>query len=423
MFIYSVAVLLIVAVANGQDCHPDNGCCWLGGWCGSGATDDCVNGRWDYNVGCVPYHQDCCLPNTPPTDPPSPDPTSNTTAPLETDPPLPDCDIRNECCLVGGTCGDAAFDECPGGTWEYGLRCVPFTKTCCIGQITLPPPGPTTTRDPSITYPPLNLTDCGERPAMPALNPKIQIVGGETVVPHSWPWAVELRFDYFNWNDWRHHCTGTLIHPQYAITAGHCIAKSNADGIHQFRVVLGSHDQNNPDGLEVISELEQAFVHEDYSTSIPGSPNDIALLKLDEPVELSNRIGIACLPGYKDQVFSPTDNCWIAGWGETLGTSQQNVLTEAKLNITTNEECDYKWETGSGRVNLIKPEHICIGNGFPGACNGDSGGPLVCEKEGKWIVAGATSFGAAGCQSWNAPNVYTRVSYYIDWIREKMNQT
>ena len=50
------------------------------------------------------------------------------------------------------------------------------------------------------------------------------------------------------------------------------------------------------------------------------------------------------------------------------------------------------------------------------ACRGDSGGPLVCG-EGYKTVKGVSSWGGGKCDgSW--PNVYTKVSGYIEWIEE-----
>lgn len=51
---------------------------------------------------------------------------------------------------------------------------------------------------------------------------------------------------------------------------------------------------------------------------------------------------------------------------------------------------------------------------------GDSGGPLQCAMEdGRWILAGITSFGS-GCAKPGFPDVYTRLSYYLPWIRAKI---
>ena len=64
---------------------------------------------------------------------------------------------------------------------------------------------------------------------------------------------------------------------------------------------------------------------------------------------------------------------------------------------------------------------ICAGDGTSnqGACFGDSGGPLVCNKNGKAVIVGATSFGGGGaCAVF--PTVYARVTYVLDWIKESM---
>lgn len=51
---------------------------------------------------------------------------------------------------------------------------------------------------------------------------------------------------------------------------------------------------------------------------------------------------------------------------------------------------------------------------------GDSGGPLNCPVEdGLWQVHGIVSFGSSrGCNTYKKPVVFTRVSAYIDWIKE-----
>jgi secreted trypsin-like serine protease len=55
-----------------------------------------------------------------------------------------------------------------------------------------------------------------------------------------------------------------------------------------------------------------------------------------------------------------------------------------------------------------------------GACFGDSGGPLQCKINDVWTQVGIVSWGKP-CAHIEHADVYTRVSYYIDWIHEKMN--
>ena len=57
---------------------------------------------------------------------------------------------------------------------------------------------------------------------------------------------------------------------------------------------------------------------------------------------------------------------------------------------------------------------------FFGIWKGDSGGPLQCSlRDGRWYLAGITSFGS-GCAKPGFPDVFTRITYYIPWIRGKV---
>jgi secreted trypsin-like serine protease len=60
---------------------------------------------------------------------------------------------------------------------------------------------------------------------------------------------------------------------------------------------------------------------------------------------------------------------------------------------------------------------ICIDSTTGGVCSGDSGGPLIDPKGN---LVGVTSFGALGCVP-GAPNCFTAVPSYTDWIATNMN--
>ena len=49
-----------------------------------------------------------------------------------------------------------------------------------------------------------------------------RIVSGQDAQPGQWPWQVSLKVYKYNWASWVHICGGSLIHPQWVLTAAHC---------------------------------------------------------------------------------------------------------------------------------------------------------------------------------------------------------
>ena len=65
---------------------------------------------------------------------------------------------------------------------------------------------------------------------------------------------------------------------------------------------------------------------------------------------------------------------------------------------------------------------LCAGGTGTSTCQGDSGGPLFCEDRGRFALQGITSFGNQFCIS-HQSSVYTRVSFFVGWIRGIMAGT
>lgn len=54
---------------------------------------------------------------------------------------------------------------------------------------------------------------------------------------------------------------------------------------------------------------------------------------------------------------------------------------------------------------------------------GDSGGPMVCVRpDGKWYLAGITSFGFEDCGQKGHVGIYTPVNNYEKWIRDIVDE-
>lgn len=93
------------------------------------------------------------------------------------------------------------------------------------------------------------------------------------------------------------------------------------------------------------------------------------------------------------------------------------------MPVVSNKVCEHQMRrTRLGPSFNLHPGFVCAG-GEEGkdACKGDGGGPMVCERHGKWQLAGVVSWGI-GCGQPGVPGVYSRVSYYLDWIRQVVQQ-
>ena len=118
--------------------------------------------------------------------------------------------------------------------------------------------------------------------------------------------------------------------------------------------------------------------------------------------------------------------CWTTGWGkDAFGDfgKYQNILKEVDVPVMSNQICEHQMRrTRLGPSFNLHPGFICAG-GEDGkdACKGDGGGPMVCERHGKMQLAGVVSWGI-GCGQAGVPGAYARVSYYLDWIRQIINQ-
>uniref|UniRef100_A0A182JV34 Peptidase S1 domain-containing protein n=1 Tax=Anopheles christyi TaxID=43041 RepID=A0A182JV34_9DIPT len=111
-------------------------------------------------------------------------------------------------------------------------------------------------------------------------------------------------------------------------------------------------------------------------------------------------------------------DCLATGWGKsTIDDELTDVLLQTRAPIQSSKKC----EEAYGDFIKLHRGHLCAGNldGAGGTCVGDSGGPLQCRisKRGPWILVGITSFGS-GCAFKNYPDVYTKISFYHQWIVE-----
>ncbi|XP_037687357.1 transmembrane protease serine 11C-like [Choloepus didactylus] len=241
---------------------------------------------------------------------------------------------------------------------------------------------------------------CGHRTITPSGN---KIAGGMDAQEGEWPWQASLQQNNV------HRCGATLISNSWLVTAAHC-----------FIEVSDPKEWNVSFGLllsdpQIQRGIKDIIIHERYH--YPAHDNDIAVVHISSPVLYSSNIRRACLPE-ATVTFPPNSDAVVTGWGTLKFNGKiPNILQKGLVKIIDNKTCNS--ETVYGGV--ITPGMLCAGflKGRVDACQGDSGGPLVrADSKGIWFLAGIVSWGDE-CALPNKPGVYTRVTYYRDWIRSK----
>lgn len=219
------------------------------------------------------------------------------------------------------------------------------------------------------------------------------------------------------------------------LTAAHCILSDNGK---PTEIVLGEHNvKTDPDCEDcpgkITRKVGKITVHENYLNSEEVSAesyrNDIALIRLDEPVPLysdapeESIAGVVCLPWSEDddaRFIDDGDKTRATGWGKMSNNQDgsrfvfSNVLRQVVLPIANNLCTEYPFK--------IDSTQLCAG-GKKGrdSCNADSGGPLVWRafSDDPWYQVGIVSFGAR-CGEKDVAGVYTNVTAFIPWIQSKL---
>ncbi|KAM4780654.1 transmembrane protease serine 11B-like protein isoform 2-T2 [Cyanocitta cristata] len=232
-----------------------------------------------------------------------------------------------------------------------------------------------------------------------------RITGGQSAREGEWPWQASIQLDG------SHRCGASIISNTWLVTAAHCFrgVRDPRRWTASFGILLRPPKQKK--------FVRRIIVHEGYSDLLLDHEHDVAVVELASAIEFTSDVHSVCLPE-ASHIFPDNTSCFVTGWGalENDGYSV-NQLRQAEVRIISTEVCNWSQVYGGA----ITPGMLCAGylEGQVDACQGDSGGPLVhANSRGIWYLVGIVSWGDE-CGKQNKPGVYTRVTYYRNWIHSK----
>ncbi|KAK4809564.1 hypothetical protein QYF61_016996, partial [Mycteria americana] len=273
------------------------------------------------------------------------------------------------------------------------------------------PPGPSSFFAPT---PPASLTlqreECGLRPGT------ARVVGGTDVPPGRWPWQVSV------YHGSQHRCGGSVLAREWIVTAAHCVHRRLQASAWLVFAGIITHGSIRQEAGVSVKKIIYHPLYDDNSLDY-----DIALMKLQVPLNFSDAIRAVCLPPSHQDLFQGTQ-CWVSGWGYTRPDQDlvsflaspspspaqvTETLKEALVPLIGTKRCN----SSCMYAGELTARMLCAGypRGKIDACQGDSGGPLVCQDEFAWRLVGIVSWGQ-GCAEPNHPGVYTNVAQLLPWI-------
>lgn len=259
---------------------------------------------------------------------------------------------------------------------------------------------PTTTVAPVPYQPADSSCFCGQS------NSANRIVGGTDALKNEHPWRIGMK----NSLNGGVFCGGSIISPNYIMTAAHCTAAITAGAT--VYVTVGDHDistttETASQNVKVV-EIKQ---HKSYNSK--NFDNDISLLRLEQPLNFTKTIMPVCLPFNYATYLLDGKTMLAGGWGTlTQGGKQPTILQKVELPFLSTVECRKYYGTS------ITDNMVCTYKPGQDTCQGDSGGSIENRTPNTFYTAfGVVSWGN-GCAQVNGPGVYAKVTNYLQWIKD-----
>lgn len=231
-----------------------------------------------------------------------------------------------------------------------------------------------------------------------------RIIDGQQVASSDDTWQFVVSLQLFG----QHYCGGSLIDPEWVVTAGHCVTNDWGQVLPYKPTIMAGSYSLSSGGVTV--QADALYVHPSYNPNTLN--NDVGLIHLSSPITSVTPIALA-------QTLAQTGEAtMVAGWGDVDEDDNVDDMPDDLMAVTI-PVIDY--DICNASYWFLTDSMFCAGYmaGGKDSCSGDSGGPLIALEEGEYRLNGLVSFGGSEeqlCGAPDYPGVYTDVTSVADWI-------
>ncbi|HGF7176354.1 TPA: GlyGly-anchored extracellular serine protease VesA [Vibrio cholerae] len=218
------------------------------------------------------------------------------------------------------------------------------------------------------------------------------------------------------------YCGATILNSRYILTAAHCFYGNIYSMLYTVVVPQLEDESQFPNGNVQFARAAEFYYPDNYvDSSAVYWPNDIAIIKLESDLNVSNFVGV--LNSSINNSYDVNGTYKAIGHGYvSSNTAGGTRLLETTLTFVPFATCSayYGANLQASQICFTGPQ---IGLYKNSTCSGDSGGPVYLETGSGLVQVGITSFGPSQCGNPALPvtSVFTEVSDYYSWILRVMN--